>query len=228
MIDSLLPLLQLCDSNFPSGAFSHSFGMETYIQEGVITDVHSFQKMLDIYIGHQLVYTDGLGCRLAYQYLEGNLPAQVWELDEQLFVLSLARETREGTKRIGEQMTRLCAALYSSPTLAVYGQRIREKKNFGHPAIVFAMICRQLEIGMQEAIAGCLYASVSSLIQNAVRGVPLGQTDGQRLLLYSQTQIKEVLPGILRLEAEELGRSLPGMEIAQMRHEQLGVRLFMS
>ncbi len=31
MLDKLLPLLQLCDSNFPSGAFSHSFGFETYI-----------------------------------------------------------------------------------------------------------------------------------------------------------------------------------------------------
>jgi urease accessory protein len=152
MIDKLLPLLQLCDSNFPSGAFSHSFGMETYIQEGVITDVHSFQKMLEIYIGHQLVYTEGLGCRLAYEYLKGNLPAQVWELDEQLFALGLARESREGTKRVGEQMTRLCAALYSSSMLAAYEQRIREKKNVGHPAIVFAMICHHLEIGMQEAI----------------------------------------------------------------------------
>ncbi|WP_204524866.1 urease accessory protein UreF [Priestia abyssalis] len=228
MIDSLLPLLQLCDSNFPSGAFSHSFGMETYIQEGVVTDAASFRMTVETYMKEQLVYTDGLGCKLAYEYLgEGRLDC-IWELDEELFALSLARETREGTKRIGEQMTKLCTVLYAFPVLEAYQQRIREKTCFGHPAVVFALVCHELNISLEGAISACLYAAVSSLIQNAVRGVPLGQTDGQKLLLHSQTILKELVPLINMLSPEDLGRSLPGLEIAQMRHEQLHVRLFMS
>ena len=31
--DNILSLFQLCDSNFPTGAFSHSYGFESYIQE---------------------------------------------------------------------------------------------------------------------------------------------------------------------------------------------------
>lgn len=228
MIETLLPLLQLCDSNFPSGAFSHSFGIETYIQEGVITNTASFQTVLDIYMKEQLVYTEGLGCRLAYEYVEKGQFERLWELDEELFALSLARETREGTKRIGEQMTKLCATLYEDDTLALYHARIRQKRSFGHPAIVFALVSHHLNIEVQEAIGACLYATVSSLIQNAVRGIPLGQTDGQKLLLHSQAILKERIPFIQSLHEDDLGRSLPGLEIAQMRHEQLHVRLFMS
>ena len=41
-----LPLAQLCDSALPTGAFSHSFGLETYICEGVVGDEASFVSWL--------------------------------------------------------------------------------------------------------------------------------------------------------------------------------------
>ena len=72
MNNYLLALFQLCDSNFPTGAFSHSFGLETYIQENKVHDKDSFSKWLQMYISGQLVYTDGLACRLAYEALERN------------------------------------------------------------------------------------------------------------------------------------------------------------
>ena len=34
----LLPLLQFADSALPTGAFSHSFGLESYVAEGVVHD----------------------------------------------------------------------------------------------------------------------------------------------------------------------------------------------
>jgi urease accessory protein len=69
---------------------------------------------------------------------------------------------------------------------------------------------------------------VSSLIQNAVRGVPLGQTDGQKLLVEMQVKIHEAKNRIMKLTKDDLGAVSPGLEIAQMRHERLHVRLFMS
>lgn len=72
MMDKLLLLLQLCDSNFPSGAFSHSFGFETYISNEKIYNMETFRDALTVYIQTQLTYTDGLACRLAYDFLEKN------------------------------------------------------------------------------------------------------------------------------------------------------------
>lgn len=42
MDNQLLALLQIGDSNFPSGAFSHSFGLETYIQEETVYSKETF------------------------------------------------------------------------------------------------------------------------------------------------------------------------------------------
>lgn len=229
MINKLLSLLQLCDSNFPSGAFSHSFGLETYIYEQGIHNTITFQAALHTYMDTQVTYTDGLACRLAYEYVkEGNIE-MLWELDAMLSALALARETREGNRRIGERLVKLCSVLYSEfVLLAEYEQRIRRKEAYGHPAIAFALVAYDLEINQRETIAAYIYSVVQSLIQNAVRAVPLGQTDGQKQLLFVQPLIQQAVQKIEKADAEELGMTSPGLEIAQMRHEHLPVRLFMS
>lgn len=42
-----LKLFQFCDSQFPTGAFSHSFGLETYIQRGDVHDGASLERMAE-------------------------------------------------------------------------------------------------------------------------------------------------------------------------------------
>ncbi|SHS26485.1 urease accessory protein UreF [Mycobacteroides abscessus subsp. abscessus] len=229
MDNDLMPLLQLCDSNFPSGAFSHSFGLETYIQEQVIVDKESFKTAISTFVDKQLVFSDGLACRLSYEILESSRDMnEILEIDRLLFVSSLAKETREGNRRIGERMAKLCMELYSSTTLGQYLHSIKNKQGYGHSALVFAFVAHHLQIDKEKILSAYLFATVSSLIQNAVRGVPLGQTDGQKLLVEMQVKIHEAKSKIMTLTKDDLGAVSPGLEIAQMRHERLPVRLFMS
>ena len=62
-----LPLAQLCDSALPTGAFSHSFGLETYICEGVVDGEASFVSWLRALVFTQLTFSEGLGLRLAFE-----------------------------------------------------------------------------------------------------------------------------------------------------------------
>jgi urease accessory protein len=224
----LLPLLQLSDSNFPSGAFSHSFGLETYIQGQIITDKQRFSQAISVYIRKQLTFVDGLACRLAYEALEQKELDKFFELDHLLYASSLAEETRLGNQRIGERMAKLCYELYPSSDLQKYLQQIKEKKAYGHSAFVFAAVAHHLEISIETVVKTYLFTAVSSLVQNAVRGIPLGQTDGQKILVEIQPLIDKAVVRIFTLVEEDLGAISPGLEIAQMRHERLHVRLFMS
>jgi urease accessory protein len=229
MVNDLFPLLQLCDSNFPSGAFSHSFGIETYIQDQKIVDKETFKMAISVFIDKQLVYSDGLACRLVYEMLVGKKSVQeILEIDHLLYVSSLAKETREGNRRIGERMGKLCNELYSSDSLGEYLSYVKKKQAYGHSAVVFAMVAHHLRIDKEKAISSYLYATVSSLTQNAVRGIPLGQTDGQRLLVELRVNLEEATRKIMKLTKADLAAVSPGLEIAQMRHERLTVRLFMS
>lgn len=228
MDSRLLSLLQLCDSNFPSGAFSHSFGLETYIQEEQVHSKSTFAEWLHAYLHKQLVYTDGLACRLVYEALQHDQIDAVWELDRIVTVQNIPREAREGSRRMGERMARLGSDVFAVPLLADYQKRIAAKLSFGHPAVAFAIIAHHLLIAKEETILSFLYSSVAALIQNGVRAIPLGQTDGQRLLLACQPHLQAATTLILDLDPDDLGVVAPGLEIAQMRHERLHVRLFMS
>lgn len=224
MLDKLLPLLQLCDSNFPSGAFSHSFGFETYIYNEKINNEKTFREALCAYIRTQLTYIDGLACRLTYDFLQKQSKDDVSRLNEILVALCLARETREGTRMIGERMWKLCREIYS---FEIWNDD-KEKRDYIHPAIVFAVVCDHLEITKDITVLSYLYTSVQALVQNAVRAIPLGQTDGQKLLVFVRPYLIEAVQIIDALTEEDLGAVTPGLEIAQMQHEQLSVRLFMS
>jgi urease accessory protein len=228
MIDQNLALFQFCDSNFPTGAFSHSFGLESYIQEGTVHDRASFSDWLHVYLHEQLVYADGLAARLVYDWLTQEDIEQIWRLDKLLHVQSFAKEVRDGTKMMGDRMLRTAAALYDIPILTVYRDKIEQEHCHGHPAIAFALIGHFLGVDQRTMIRYYLYSSLVSLVQNAVRAIPLGQTDGQKIIVQFQAEISKAIATITGLTEDDLGVVSPGLELAQMRHERVNIRIFMS
>lgn len=223
-----LSLFQLCDSNFPTGAFSHSFGLESYIQENMVYNQDTFAKWLWVYINEQLINTEGLISHLVYQALVEENYSKVWKMDRLLTVQNLPRETREGAQRMGEQMLNLVYSLYHAPILSIYKRRIDAKQSFGHPSIVFTMVAHYLNVPRSTAILYYLYSVVSSLVQNAVRGIPLGQTAGQKILYDAQTVLVEAVEKIEEMDEDDFGIVSPGIELSQMRHERVNIRIFMS
>ncbi|MEK4418628.1 urease accessory protein UreF [Bacillus sp. FSL K6-0268] len=226
---NLLALLQLCDSNLPTGAFSHSYGLETYIQADKVYDQKSFFHWLRVYINEQLVYSDGLACRLVYEALEKEDFQKIWKIDRMATVQNLPRETREGTQRMGHRMLLLVKSLYDIPLLSEYSERIKQMQSFGHPAIVFAIVGYHLGVPTFTTILYYLYSVVLSLVQNAVRAIPLGQTSGQKIIQEFQTILtEETIAKIKTLNEEDFGIVSPGLELSQMQHERVNIRIFMS
>lgn len=228
MTNRELALFQFCDSNFPTGAFSHSFGLESYIQRDEVHDDVSFATWLEIYLSEQLVHSDGLAARMAYDALTRQDQESFWDLDRKLTIQNLAAETRHGTKQMGERMAKLSAELYPIQSLSTYYKRIKEKKAFGHPSLVFTMLGHHLEVKKETTILYYLYSTITSLIQNAVRAIPLGQTKGQLLIRSFQPKLTEAVNRIMELEEIDFGVVSPGMELSQMQHERVNIRIFMS
>ncbi|WP_286228821.1 urease accessory protein UreF [Neobacillus mesonae] len=228
MDEKILALFQLCDSNFPTGAFSHSYGLESYIQDNTVHNLETFSQWLQVYIHEQLIYSDGLAVLLTYEALEEQNYDKVWKLDRLLTVQNLPRETREGGMRMGERMLEIVQSLYETPVLSSYRERISKKQSFGHPAIVFTIAARYLGVSKTTSVLFYLYSVVSSIVQNAVRGIPLGQTAGQKVIRDVQPILVEAVQKIGQLDEEDFGIVSPGIELSQMRHERVNIRIFMS
>lgn len=228
MTENILSLFQLCDSNFPNGGFTQSFGFETYIDSGEIHNAKTFSDWIDIVLKDQLVTSDGLGLRMAYEALENDDYKKLWHTDRLLTIQNLARETREGTGFMGASLTKMAQEIFDSEVIKKYHNRIKEKKAFGHPAVVFAIIGHHLKMPKESVIVFYLYNSIVNFVQNAVRAIPLGQTDGQRILASFLPKMHEAAKRIIILDEIEFGSIAPGIEMAQMRHERIHGRMFMS
>ncbi len=227
-MNNTLSLFQLCDTNFPNGSFSQSFGLETYIQKDIVHDSKSFLEWLKVYVHEQLAYADGLAAKVVYEALEADDLEKVWEMDRLLKMQNLARESRDGTQRMGDSMLNMAEAIYGFDDLVTYRQRIRDKQAFGHPAVVFTIAGYQLQVEKETTILYYLYSTIIGLVQNAVRAIPLGQTNGQQIVYQFQKDLQEVTNKIIHLDEAEFGVVSPGLELGQMQHERVGIRIFSS
>lgn len=228
MMNNTLSLFQLCDSTFPNGSFSQSFGLETYIQKDVVHDSESFLDWLKVYVHEQLAHADGLGVKIIYEALENEDFKKIWELDHLLTVQNLARESREGTQRMGESMVNTAESIYEFDYLRIYRKRIQNKQSFGHPAVVFTIVGHQLQVEKETTIIYYLYSTMVALVQNAVRAIPLGQTAGQKIIYQFQKDLQQVTDKIINLDESEFGVVSPGLELGQMQHERVKIRIFSS
>ncbi len=224
----ILRLLQICDSTFPVGSFNHSYGMETYMRNGKITDTQSLEKWLNTFLLNQFVYTEGLTVRLTYEYLQNNDKEALWQLDKYVTVQNMARESRDGGKLVAARMSHLILEIYDISLLKEYRKRMIQKKSYGNPAIVFAIAMMKIGIPVEAAITYYGYSIIATQVQNAVRTVPLGQKDGQVLLNKSFDILEKACEKIIMTEEKDLGANIPGLEMSQINHETLIFRLFMS
>lgn len=220
--------MQICDSNFPVGSFNHSYGMETYLRLKKIYDTKTFRQWLNVYLSEQFIFTDGLAIKMLYEYLNNDDFESLWQLDNSITVQSVAIESRNGGKLVASRMIKLLMDLYDFDLLKVYNNKISKKEVYGHPALVFGILMYSLEFNSKEAIIYHMYSTVSTLISNAVRTIPLGQKDGQILLKEFSEKFDYLYNKIINLDYDYFGANSPGLELSQIKHETMEFRLFMS
>ncbi|MCQ6272503.1 urease accessory protein UreF [Pseudarthrobacter sp. R1] len=217
-----LALQQLVDSALPTGAFAHSLGFETYIDRGLVLDEGSFGVWLSAFVSQSLSYSDGLAIRLFYEGVG------LGELDALLSASLLPREVREASVKMGLRLLEIGGEVFPSVELGLYRDLVSGGLAGGHQPLAFAVVARSLNVPLPAALAAYLFAAATSLTQNAVRAIPLGQNAGQRLLRQAADEVAAAVERVSHLTLDDFGAVTPGLEISQMRHEHQRARMFMS
>ena len=227
-----LPLAQLCDSALPTGAFSHSFGLETYICEGVVDDEASFVSWLRALVSTQLTFAEGLGLRLAFEAVVADDWEAIAHLDELLVAQAVPIQVRRAGITMGRRLLTIARLALKGTDgdrlLSRYAVLVDAEVCCAHPAIVLAIAGYVLTAPPAAVTAAYLHSSVISRTQNAVRAIPLGQDAGQRAIASVRDDVRAAVRRIGGLDEMDLGAAAPGIEISQMRHERQRARMFMS
>jgi urease accessory protein len=219
-------LLQINDALFPIGGYSHSYGLETYIQKNILTNEEDIRRYINNRLKYGLKYTELLGARLAYNYADK--PEKLKELDEILTASKAPKEIRLASIKLGSRFIKTLKAC-NIKTQKDYFENYIDLTYVGkHHCTAYGVVCAAIEVDLKTALRTYLYAQCSAMITNCVKTVPLSQSVGQKLLYDSYELMEKITEEVIALDEAEFCMSTPAFDIRCMEHERLYSRLYMS
>ena len=225
-LHTLLALLQLGDGLFPAGGFAHSFGLETYAQEGRVRDRVGLEAFVGAHLEGAAGPGDAVAVAVAARLAAAGDVAAWCELDARLEAMKTVPEFRAASRQMGRQTARVAAALGDDVVLAAIARAIDDLSP-GHHAAVGAAAGR-LGADPEAAAAAYLYSTAALLVGAGLRLLPLGQLDGQRVLAVVRPRIALLAAQAARATADDMWTFTPALELAGLRHARLEMRLFRS
>lgn len=223
---ALTRLLHLCDSTLPIGGFSHSAGLETYVQKGLVNDKATAKAFITAMLSRSIHYTDAAFVSLAFDAIKENDLNQLITLDEECSAVKLTAETRQASRKMGQRLLKIFQPIGNYGIIDQFKNKM--PGDGGNQCIIFGMVAQLSGIEKQDALQGFYYAALAAMVTNCVKLIPLGQQDGQAMLYELMPMIHRLAEQNLEPDLNSLGLCCPGFDIRSMQHEQLYSRLYMS
>lgn len=211
-------MMQSVDAFFPIGAFTLSNGLESFVLEEWIQNPGD----LDIYLNgfiHLFPYQDLGLMHLAYENADNK--EYIMKLDEIAGAMKTSKEVRCGSERMGKRFIK------ALEKMGVTSHEIDWYTEGFHP-IALGLYGKSCGIEEEQILIMYGYGTISAIVNNAVKLVPLSQMDGQRILQNSFKKLEEAVKRTLKIQINDLGVSAVANEIHCMRHEHLYSRQYMS
>jgi urease accessory protein len=153
---------------------------------------------------------------------------QVERLDRRLTAMKHARELREASQKVGQQLLRLARTVWPGPIVEHLHTLWQRGTIVAHHAVVWGGLGWALGLEERVIVEAAGYTWLSSMVSAALRLFPLGQTAGQQVLLSLLTSLPAVAEEVSRQGWDDLCSAAPGSDIRAMQHETLYSRLFQS
>jgi urease accessory protein len=220
---ALYRLMTWMSPAYPVGAFSYSSGLEWAVEASDVRDAATLTAWLTTMIDHGSVSCDAvIFCHAHRAAADGSDEALV-ATAELAAALAGSRERFLETTAQGQAFLQITQAAWAAPTL----DRLTAAWNgpLAYPVAV-AAACAGHGVALAPALHAFLHGVVSNLVSAGVRLVPLGQTDGQRVLVALEVPIARAAERTLNVALDDIGMAALRSDIASMRHETQYTRLF--
>jgi urease accessory protein len=222
---TLYRLMAWLSPSYPVGAFSYSGGLEWAIEAGDIRDAATLARWLAAMIHDGSGYGDAVLFVHAHRATAARDDAALAEVAELAAAFTASRERFLETTAQGRAFFDTTRAAWPCAAL----ERLAAAWNgpLAYPVAV-AVASAGHGIAVEAALAAFLQSVAANLVSAGLRLVPLGQTDGQRVIAELEPLIAATAERALACPIDEIGGASFRADIAGMRHETQYTRLFRS
>ncbi len=224
----LYRLLAWLSPAFPVGGFSYSHGLETAISEGRITDRATLERWIAGILAHGGGRTDAMLFCAAWRAVRSRDRAAFVRAAEWAAAMRGSAELALESTAQGEAFLSTLAAAWPAIGLAPWRQYLREADVTATYPVAVALAAACAGVPLAPALAGYLQAFAAGLVAAGLKLIPLGQTDGQRLIAALEEVVLACADNATTRPISELGSAAPIVDLLSMRHESQYTRLFRS
>jgi urease accessory protein len=224
---AFLRAVQLGDSFFPSGLYTLSHGLESFVQAGLVAPGDVEPLLLD-YLEQVVGPGDAVALAHAHGATERGDLARLAEVDYRLFAMKLVREAREASCRVGKRLLGTVVGLSADLRIAEYRSWVDCGRCPGTAAVALGAAAASLGIGKREAMLLELYTFATSFLGAALRLIRFDHLEAQRILARAAATMLRLVEENAERNLGEMRAFAPWIDLMGMAHERAEVRLFVS
>ncbi len=221
-LEDVARLMTWLSPAFPVGAFSYSHGLEWVVEKGTVRNAATLAAWMRDLLAHGAAKTDLIFLAEAWRAVTAGDVARLDAVVELAAAFVPSAERRLETIAQGNAFIVAARAVWPSAMV----DRMQGREVAYPVAVGMCAAAHGLDL---TATARCFaQAFVANVVSAGVRLVPLGQTDGLRVIAELEPVVAATVAEALAACLDDIGGAALAADIGSMLHETQYTRLFRS
>ncbi len=208
---------------YPVGSYTYSHGLENALEQGLISDAGDARKWISDILSLGSGVPDLVFVSEAYDAVGS--PDRLRDVAELAIAFQPTAEISLESRAQGEAFLKVTTAAWHCDALDTL-QKVWPGP-YAYPVVV-GVAAFGHGVEKTATLVAYAHAFVANLVSAAVRLIPLGQTEGQRITARLAADVRAVAQRALTTPLESVSSTTPVADITSMQHETQYTRLFRS
>ena len=226
--DNLLKLLTWLSPSFPVGAYSYSHGIEFAVEEKLVNNSNTFMNWVEGILNYGAGQKDGILFSETWKAINKADKNRLLAITDVANAFQPTTEMAVESRAQGAAFIDAISAAWPSEQLTNVFAHLNKNTDYIPYPVAVGIVSAIHLVSLSDALSAYLNAFSMNLVSAGVRLIPLGQTEGLKIIAALAESIIEVQKTVLRSSLLDLAATSLLVDWTSACHELQHTRLFRS